>query len=309
MEKRRYELVTQKFSGPRFEDHGLDIDVLPELIAYKKLLIETAKELWWRKHPDRERIQRNFEASLRLKFYKLVDGSVAVPLEREIEVEEGWLGFERTPDELDQAVRVLEEAIDAASADAPLPADVPKNVIPLFDQLGRTLEADDKMEFEPPRAARDRKKVVYTQQTRARMIERATGEYTDVITVSGEIRAADLDGGNFSLRREDGSKVFGKFSSEHEAEITEALKEHQSCSLQVEGAATFFPDGQIKRIEKVDKLQILSKEQVEFDAAAKPIWEIAQEIGKAIPQEEWEKVPKDGAINVDHYLYGHRKTS
>jgi hypothetical protein len=193
--------------------------------------------------------------------------------------------------------------------DTALPCDFPKNVIPLFEQLGRTLEPEDSIEFEPPQGARARKKVVYTQQTRVRMIERAIGEYTDVLSVSGEIRAADLDGGNFSLRREDGSKVFGKFSPEHEGQITEALKEHQSCSLRVEGAATFFPDGQIKRIEKVDKLQILSRERAEFDAAARPIWEIAQEIGKAIPQEEWEKVPKDGAINVDHYLYGHRKTS
>src|SRR5713101_2053628 len=260
MEKRRYELVTQKFNGPRFEDHGLDVDVLPELIAYKKLLIETAKEIWWQKHPGRERIQRNFEASLRLKFYRLAEGSVAVPLEREIEVEEGALNFEPAPDELDEAARVLEEAIDAASADSPLPSDFPKNVIPLFEQLGKTLEANDSIEFEPPRGARARKKVVYTQQTRTRMVERATDEYTDAVSVSGEIRAADLDGGNFSLRREDGSKVFGKFSPEHEAQITEALKEHQSCSLQVEGAATFFPDGQIKRIEKVDKLRIISKE-------------------------------------------------
>jgi hypothetical protein len=309
MAKRKYELVTQKFTGPRFEDHGLDIDVLPELIAYKKLLIETAKEIWWRKHPDRERIQRNFEASLRLKFYRLAEGSVAVPLEREIEVEEGLLNFEPVPDELDEAARVLEEAIDAASADAPLPSDFPKNVIPLFEQLGKTLEADDSMEFEPPPGARTRKKVVYTQQTRTRMVERATGEYTDVVSVSGEIRAADLDGGSFNLRREDGSRLSGKFSPEHEAQITEALKEHQSCSLEVEGTATFFPDGKIKRIEKVDKLQIISKERTDFDASAKPIWEVAQEIGKSVPQEEWEKVPKDGSINVDHYLYGNRKIS
>lgn len=309
MEKRRYELVKQKFSGPRFEDHGLDIDVLPELIAYKDLLIETAKEIWRRKHPDRERIPRNFEAGLRLKFYRLAEGSVAVPLMREIEVEEGILNFEREPDELDEAARILEDAIDAVSKDAPLPSDLPKNVIPLFGQLGRTLEADDEIEFEPPQGARARKKVIYTTQTRSRMMERATGEYTDVVNVSGEIRAADLDGGNFSLRREDGSKIVGKFAPTQEIQITEALKEHQSCSLQIEGVATFFPTGEIKRIEQVEKLHIVSREQGEFDATAKPIWEIAQEIGKSVPSKDWEKVPKDGSVNVDHYLYGHRKTS
>lgn len=47
----------------------------------------------------------------------------------------------------------------------------------------------------------------------------------------------------------------------------------------------------------------------EFDAKAKPIWEIAKEIGKSVPSKDWEKVPKDSSINLDHYLYGHRKTS
>ena len=47
----------------------------------------------------------------------------------------------------------------------------------------------------------------------------------------------------------------------------------------------------------------------DFDPAAKPIWKIAEEIGRSVPPNDWEKVPKDGSINLDHYLYGHRKTS
>jgi len=43
MEKRRIPLVIHSFKGPRFEDHGLDVDVLPELISYKNILVETAK--------------------------------------------------------------------------------------------------------------------------------------------------------------------------------------------------------------------------------------------------------------------------
>jgi hypothetical protein len=63
------------------------------------------------------------------------------------------------------------------------------------------------------------------------------------------------------------------------------------------------------RIEEVRRLQIAPKEQPEYNADAKPIWEIAEQIGAAVSDEEWEKVPKDGSINVDHYLYGHRKSS
>jgi protein involved in temperature-dependent protein secretion len=63
------------------------------------------------------------------------------------------------------------------------------------------------------------------------------------------------------------------------------------------------------RIEEARRLQFAAKEQPEYSADAKPIWEIAEQIGIAVPDEEWEKVPKDGSINVDHYLYGHPKSS
>ena len=66
-----------------------------------------------------------------------------------------------------------------------------------------------------------------------------------------------------------------------------------------------------KELERVDAQlhKLLVASELKKNTQAKPIWQIAQEIGKSIPPEDWEKVPKDGSINVDHYLYGHRKTS
>ena len=86
------DLTTLRFDGPRFEDHSLEIDVLPELIAYKKLLIETAKELWRKKNPGRERLPRGFEDSIAIKFFQLGDGSTAIPLKREYEIPDGGRG-------------------------------------------------------------------------------------------------------------------------------------------------------------------------------------------------------------------------
>ncbi len=36
----------------------------------------------------------------------------------------------------------------------------------------------------------------------------------------------------------------------------------------------------------------------------KPIWEVASEIRKSIPDVEWAKLPRDGAEQHDHYIYG-----
>jgi len=51
-------------------------------------------------------------------------------------------------------------------------------------------------------------------------------------------------------------------------------------------------------------LEIRGAGEVPFDPTAKPIWQIAEETAAQVPPEEWEKVPRDGAENLHHYLYG-----
>jgi len=44
-----------------------------------------------------------------------------------------------------------------------------------------------------------------------------------------------------------------------------------------------------------------------YDAAATPIWEIAEAIAATVPPAEWAKVPTDLSKNVHHYLHGAAK--
>jgi hypothetical protein len=65
-------------------------------------------------------------------------------------------------------------------------------------------------------------------------------------------------------------------------------------------------------IEKVRELEPEQQQRVlEFvenltgpAQAGISIWEKIQERAKHIPAEAWDEVPRDGSINVDHYLYG-----
>jgi Arc/MetJ-type ribon-helix-helix transcriptional regulator len=43
--------------------------------------------------------------------------------------------------------------------------------------------------------------------------------------------------------------------------------------------------------------------------ARKPIWERILERSAAIPDEEWDKLPVDGAEQHDHYIYGVRRNA
>ncbi len=44
--------------------------------------------------------------------------------------------------------------------------------------------------------------------------------------------------------------------------------------------------------------------QAEEEEEQRPIWKVFQEITKDIPKEAWEKLPPDGALEHDHYIYG-----
>ena len=124
------------------------------------------------------------------------------------------------------------------------------------------------------------------------------------IELRGEVRAADLDGRQFSLRLDDGTRIVATFTSEQEGRITEALRDHTSRRLRLTGRGEVAPSGKIKRIASVESLAVESAEAREPVAGAKPIWEVALEIGASVPEEEWAKVPTDGARNLHHYLYG-----
>jgi hypothetical protein len=49
-------------------------------------------------------------------------------------------------------------------------------------------------------------------------------------------------------------------------------------------------------------------ESTETAKGLRSILEIASAATKEVPEDEWERVPNDLSINVDHYLYGSKKT-
>jgi len=304
MAKKIVELVSHTFRGGRFDDHCLDVDVLPELVAYKTILVETAKELWRGNNPGRQRLPRNFEESLRLKFREVRDNCATVPLMREIEVEDQGALFDPDPDELDQAVDLVAKVVDAVEHDTLIPPEFPKGLLSRFNDYGKTLEDGESFEQKPRNW---QTAVSYTSQTRDRISELTYQDYEDSIDYCGEAHAADLDG-RFAIRLQDGTKVPGNFSQDQESLITEALKEHSTQHLRIKGRAEFWgANGKIKRITAVDSMSLQPAGEVPFDPHARPIWDEISELAASIPDEEWAKVPTDGARNLDHYLYGHPK--
>ena len=293
------------FTGGRFEEYKgwLDFDVLTELQAYKRLLIETAKEEWKRRNPGRERLPKGFEESVRLGFHEIREGSCAVPIERIVEVEDDAMEL-YVEDDLDEAARIIDGTLVAARDDTPYPEYLPANVIPFFQDWGKTLGPEEAILLK----GSGEECLRFDISIRERLSGVRTERYEDTVDIVGEVRAAELrareEGGSFSIQMEDGGSVPGAFSSEQEARITEALHEHHRVRLRITGQGEFEPGGRLNRILRVDSIEERQAGEVPYDPDAPRIWEVIAQIGESVPVEEWDKVPTDLAENIDHYLYG-----
>jgi len=296
-------LVKHAFKGGRFDDHGVDIDVLPELIAFKAILIETAKELWRAKNPDRKYLPRRFEESLQLKFYSVEPGSAVIPIERVLVVDEQGNLFEEL-DELDEAVELVSEAATAAEFDEPLPERFPVKVLSMFEGYGRTLKEGEYFEYNRGKQARTTK---YSSLARERLIQRAVADYEDEVDIVGTVTMASVRKPKLGITLQDGREIEASFRPEDEAIVLEALTEHKIAKLQLKGRGVFKGMGILQRIIQTSTLILLPTGQMEYTEGTKPIWQIFEEIISEVPKEELKKLPTDGSTNHDHYLYGYPK--
>lgn len=307
--KIKHLLKTLTFAGGRFEQNKgwLDFGVLSELQVYRKLLVETAKEEWKRRNPGRERLPKGFEENIRLGFHEIREGSCAVPVERIVEVEDDAMDM-YVPDEFDEAVQIIDLTLTAARDDVPFPDRLPARIIPIFGEWGETLAPNEWILMDGQNGNGPR----FDTAIRERILNTKRDRYEDMVDLVGEVRAAELkarDGGSFLVLLENGDSLPGVFTDEQETRITEALHDHRQVRLRIVGLGEFETSGQLRRLLRVDRLEERPAGETPFDPDAPPIWETIAEIGKSIPEEEWDKVPTDLATNLDHYLYNEPKES
>lgn len=297
------DLATLRFDGERFKEHTLDVECTQELITYRNLIVECAKELWRRKHADRINLPKGFEKGFRLQFNRLEDGSAKVPLQRVRVDDQSDLDWGNL-DEFDEAADLIDAAIAAANDDRLLPDALPSHVIPLFRDFGKTLGPDEVLFT---RSRHGLAEAPYTAKARKRLAEWVGSSYEDAVDVIGEVRMANVGQGSFSLQLDGVEAVVGgRFSPEQEAKVLEALRNHRSLRLRVIGMAEFATsDRQIKRFIRVDDVVHTALADQVFDETAVPIWEQLSAIGESAPEGTWDSVPTDLSMKIDDLVYRH----
>ena len=198
--------VTLIFRGQRFEKAAMPLEALPELSAYRELVLAVAKQLFQLANRDRQRLPKGFEAGFRLLLSRVDEGSAIPVISRVSDAPAGMKLFPDTaaPDWFEQARDLVEGGIAAAASGKPLPGALTKEILARFNAFGRTLRQDESIVVARP-GTRDG--AVYDRAVRRHLVLQAQATYEDEVDLLGEVRAADKDAEGFSLRTADGRKL------------------------------------------------------------------------------------------------------
>jgi len=182
-----------RYVGARFEGHRLPLDVLPDLSAFRDLLVSYVKAEWRTAHAERERLPKGFEKSIAFDLVGVKDGSAVPQLEWDRDTAQLLL-----PDFKDELEMLVAKAyakvlnlIDSASGPAGTTELTSENIRAL-NRFGSSLLPNEKIEFLDSRGA-DGNVVFLDTYRRKRLITRGRDSYQTRFEAIGKLLRSGID--------------------------------------------------------------------------------------------------------------------
>lgn len=244
----KIEFSQPRFTGARFDEHTLPVDVARDLAAYEALIVELAKHLYLEDHPDRQRVPKGFAANFRLDIERIDEGSAKPLLALVMAGALALQGGER--DYFERARDLVAECV--AAPVAALPETFPKDLLSHFNQFGRSLRADETLELPLPGGNGP---AFLTQEKRKQLVLAADQVYEREVTLLGYIEEVDFLKSSFRLRLTDGGQATIPMpDSFHNNARTYAGRPHHFVGLL--GVGTYDAWDRLQKVISVDSLEV-----------------------------------------------------
>jgi len=237
-----------RFTGTRFDEHTLPVDVARDLAAYETLIVELARHLYLADHPERQRVPKGFASNFRLDIDHIDEGSARPMLVLVLSGALALAGGER--DYFEQARDLVSECVAAPTGS--LPARFPRELLSHFNQLGRSLRDDETLELPRQGAA----SAVLTQDKRKELVLAADQVYEKETDLVGVIAEVDFEKATFRLRLPDGGQVAVPMpdSFHNKAREFGGKPRHQ---VAFKGVAAYDSWDRLQRVVSVESLEVI----------------------------------------------------
>ena len=208
-----------RFAGGRFDSHTIPLEVLPDLAAYRKLIVEVAKMLFKQRMGTRVRVPKGFEDSFMIGLAEVQGGNSAVVVMPRLPaaarpVPQQSLGFAANQPsfcppqypEFDEARDYIVKLIDSVGTTGQVPNAFPVELAGFFNSFGQSLQHDEFVELgfggaNPVRYDTFiRKKIVLSRET---TYENAVDDQFMLnggVSAAGTIHVLDANGSNYDFQ-------------------------------------------------------------------------------------------------------------
>lgn len=208
-----------RFSGGRFDSHTIPLEVLPDLAAYRKLVVEVAKMIFRKRMGTRVRVPKGFEDSFQIGLSRIEGGMSAVaymPRLRPVAApppqqplnfaaNQAAFGPPQYPD-FDDARDYIDDLIDSVGSTGSVPQEFPVELAGFFNSFGQSLHEDEFIElgFGGAKPVRYdtfiRKKIVLSRETTYENAVDAQFVLNGGVVAQGAIHVLDGNGGGFDFQ-------------------------------------------------------------------------------------------------------------
>jgi hypothetical protein len=302
MPEARKVVMKLKFNAERYSELGLDAAALSEVLTMQEILTEAGKVAWRLANPTRKNLPPRYGAELELWMRPLEPGSTIAPLEARRKQRPQQNTWDNEVEYMDLGAQRLAESYTALANGEPVPEGYDdKDFLALAGRFGATFDDNEEVEI----LTTGRPPVVYNKRVRVAVVAAQGALHETSVELSGTVTMADVLQRRFNLKPDSGKAILVEFTPVQEAMVLDALREHASMRLRVRGVARMSPEGQIAKLEHVDFLGPI--DPVQTDGSASDFVDEILKICSAVPAAEFDKLPKDAAQHLDHYLYGSPK--
>ena len=138
-----------RFVGRRFDGARLPVGVLPDIEAFRDLIVAFAKSNWLEAHESRQRVPRGFDAQLSLDLVVIDEGSAVPVLKLSGADPQGFLPgmFEARYAVLETAYQRMSNVLDDAENDSEYRPVLTRDQISALNRFGAGLRDHEKVEF------------------------------------------------------------------------------------------------------------------------------------------------------------------
>jgi len=257
-----------KLEGERFEAAGVPVEALLELVTYRSLLVDVAKQCYLRDNPDRERSKRHLDRNFDLRLEGVDQGSSDLVIRRGVtaEVLKPVVSATRDgtifSDYYDESRDLVADAVHSVAAGNGLPINFPRKSIAKFRNFGRTLEPGSRLRLASPSGSHSASLDVNVREAFLALI--ADEAQAARQEVAGRLVELDTERGVFHLRTSDGDRIPCLYGFSGIAVPNELLADENGDGplVTVEGEALVSSEGTIQRFTSVSAVRRVGLDDV-----------------------------------------------